>query len=183
MTEKRKGRPALIGLTGTNGAGKGEVAAWLRTKGYACHSLSDVLREELAARGLEAARDNLIRIGNELREKFGADVLARRIMARVTGPTVIDSIRNPAEVERLRKEDGFILLAVDAPAPLRFERARRRGRDESAATLEEFLRKEAEERSSNPAAQQIHRCFEMADAVVSNDGTLEELHSRLEAFL
>ena len=88
MTVKRVGRPALIGLTGTNGAGKGEIAAYLQTKGYACHSLSDILREELAARGLEAGRDNLIRIGNELRETFGADILARRTMDRVPGPTV-----------------------------------------------------------------------------------------------
>lgn len=176
-------RPRLIGLTGPNGAGKGEAAAFFAARGYAHRSLSDIIREELAAAGLPADRDHLIAKGNELRRKGGPDILARRLLKLVTGPTVIDSIRNPAEVERLRKEDGFILLAVDAPAPLRFERARRRGRDESAATLEEFLRKEAEERSSNPAAQQIHRCFEMADAVVSNDGTLEELHSRLEAFL
>ena len=43
-------QPALIGLTGTNAAGKGEAAAFLGTRGYAYLSLSDVLREELTAR-------------------------------------------------------------------------------------------------------------------------------------
>ncbi len=37
----------LIGLTGTNGAGKGEVASFFMKKGYAYFSLSDVIREEL----------------------------------------------------------------------------------------------------------------------------------------
>ena len=103
---ERAKRPALVGLTGTNGAGKGEAAAYLGTKGYGYLSLSDVLREELAARGLAASRDNLIAVGNELRARFGPDVLARRTMAKVLGPTVIDSIRNPREVDYLRRQAG-----------------------------------------------------------------------------
>jgi len=173
----------LVGLTGPNGAGKGEAAAFFVSRGYAYRSLSDILREELAAAGLPADRDHLIAKGNELRREGGPDVLARRLLQTVSGPTVIDSIRNPAEVERFRREPGFLLLAVDAPAALRYERVLSRGRNESAATLEDFIRKEAEEKSSDPSAQQIHRCFEMADAVVQNDGPLEELHRRLEAFL
>lgn len=176
-------RYRLIGLTGPNGAGKGEAAAFFVARGFVYRSLSDIIREDLAASGLPPDRDHLIARGNALRREGGPDVLARLLLERVTGPTVIDSIRNPAEVERFRRENGFILLAVDAPAPLRFERVMRRGRNESAATLEQFLRKEAEEMSANPAAQQIHRCFEMADFVVQNDGPLEELHRRLEAFL
>jgi dephospho-CoA kinase len=95
-------KPRLIGLTGTNGAGKGEAAAYFVSKGYAFFSLSDVIREELERRGEEATRDNLIRTGNELRERFGPDVLARRTMDKVRGPAVIDSIRNTREVAYLR---------------------------------------------------------------------------------
>ncbi|MEN6310189.1 MAG: AAA family ATPase [Acidobacteriota bacterium] len=91
--------PRLVGLTGTNGAGKGEAAAYFISRGFAYLSLSDILRDELRARGLEVSRDNLILAGNELRREFGPDVLARRTMARVTGPTVIDSIRNVREIE------------------------------------------------------------------------------------
>lgn len=137
-----KKRPELIGLTGTNGAGKGEAAAFFQTRGYARASLSDILREELSARGIPATRDNLIRTGNELRAAFGPDILARRTMDRVTGPTVIDSIRNMLEIAYFRTRKGFVLLAFDAPVELRFGRVAARGRDESAATLEEFRRKE-----------------------------------------
>jgi dephospho-CoA kinase len=180
---ERAKRPALVGLTGTNGAGKGEVAAYLGKQGYAYLSLSDVLREELAARGLPASRDNLITVGNELRARFGPDVLARRTMVKVIGPTAIDSIRNPREVEYLRRRLGFVLVSVDAPIELRFARARARGRDESAVTLEEFRAKEQLEMAGDETGQQIARCMAMADRSIVNDGTLEELWRKVEECL
>ncbi|MCJ7582348.1 MAG: AAA family ATPase, partial [Candidatus Aminicenantes bacterium] len=57
----------IIGLTGTNGSGKGAAAEYFISKGYAFFSLSDVIREELKKDGCEPTRDNLIRKGNELR--------------------------------------------------------------------------------------------------------------------
>jgi dephospho-CoA kinase len=174
------GTPRLIGLTGTNGAGKGEAAAYFMSRGYAYLSLSDILREELRARGLEVSRDNLILAGNELRREFGPDVLARRTMARVTGPTVIDSIRNVREIEYLRTAGDFVLLAVDAPIEIRFARVSARGRDESAATLDEFRRKEDLERAGGESAQQLEACLAAADHVIINDGTLEDLRRKLE---
>jgi len=170
----------LIGLTGTNGAGKGEAAAYFVSKGYAFFSLSDVIREELARRGEPATRDNLIRTGNELRAAFGPDVLARRTMAKVRGPAVIDSIRNAREVAFLRRQPGFVLLAVDAPIEVRFRRTAARGRDESASSLEEFRAKEAEERAGGDTAQQLEACMAAADRLIINDGTIEDLRRKLE---
>lgn len=174
--------PRLIGLTGTNGAGKGEAAAYFMTKGYACFSLSDVIREELARRGEAASRDNLIRVGNELRETFGADVLARRTVEKV-GPeakAVIDSIRNTSEIAYLRRQAGFVLLAIDAPVEVRFARVAERGRDESAADLASFKKKEAEERDGGAKAQQLEASLAAADRLIINDGTLEEFRRKLE---
>ena len=178
-----KAGPRIIGLTGTNGAGKGEAAAFFRKKGFVSFSLSDLIREELKKRNLPPTRNNLIRTGNELRCRFGPDVLARRVLRRIKGRAVIDSIRHPQEVDRLRTRPGFRLLAVDAPAALRFERVRRRGRNESAATLEEFLAKEQEEMGRSPEAQQLDLCLQMADVTLLNDSTLEDFHRKLEALL
>lgn len=172
--------PRLIGLTGTNGAGKGEAAAFFAAKGYAPFSLSDVIREELKARGEAVTRDNLIRTGNELRERSGPDILARRTMAKVSGPAVIDSLRNMHEVAFLRRQAGFVLLAVDAPIEMRFVRVSVRGRDESAADLEAFRNKEAQEREGGAAAQQLVACMAAADRLIVNDGTIPDLHRKLE---
>ena len=178
-----KNSPRLIGLTGTNGAGKGEAAAFLRNKGYACFSLSDILREKLREDGLEPSRDHLIAKGNALRRQGGPDILARLVMERVRERAVIDSIRNPSEVAYLRNQPGFLLVGIDAPAALRFGRLQKRGRNESARTLEEFIRKEGEENSGDPDGQQLRKCLAMADVLIFNDGPLEELHRRLEEVL
>jgi len=173
----------FIGLTGTNAAGKGEAAAFFADRGYRYHSLSDVIREELAGRGQETSRDNLIRTGNELRLRHGNDVLARRISERLAPPAVIDSIRNIQEVLFLRRLDGFILIAVDAPVEIRFERARQRGRNESAHSLGEFRKKEEEELAGGRNEQHLKTVMAAADVTVTNDGTLEEFHRKLKGLI
>jgi dephospho-CoA kinase len=176
-------RYRLIGLTGTNAAGKGEIAAYLAAKGYQAFSLSDVIREDLRRRGLEVNRDNLIAAGNALRRRYGADILARRVMTRIRGRAVIDSIRNTREVAFFRKQPGFILVAVDAPVELRFERARKRGRLESAATPDAFAAKEREEMAGGRDGQQLRRCLESADLTITNDGTLTALRRKVDQCL
>ena len=165
----------MIGLTGPNASGKGEVAKLLAEAGFALHSLSDVVRESAAERGLEASRDNLIAVGVRLRVEEGPGVLAARILPRLSGPAVVDSIRGPAEVARLRTLPRFILLGIDAPVALRFERAQRRGRLGDGASLEEFIRKEERENSEAETGQQLRRTLALADRVIRNDGTLDDL--------
>lgn len=176
-------RRRLVGLTGTNGAGKGEVASYLQKKGYAYVSLSDEIRNHLRRRGKKSTRDEMIAAGNALRRRYGADVLARRVMKKVKGPTVIDSIRNVSEITFLRRQGDFVLVAVDAPAELRFERVRKRGRSESASTFEEFVAKEKEEVAGGKNGQQLRRCLSLADVAIINDGTRQRLHRRIKEHL
>jgi dephospho-CoA kinase len=185
---KKQGNPSqfrhgFIGLTGTNSAGKGEVAAYLMKKGYACVSLSDEIREELERKGEEITRDSLIAAGNDLRRRYGPDILARRAIKKVKSPAVIDSIRNAGEVAFLRRQKGFLLVAVDAPIELRYERARKRGRAESAGTLAEFAAKEKREMEGGTDGQQLRLCLDLADVTIVNDGPLEALHRRVEELL
>ena len=115
--EKMRTPPRLIGLTGTNGAGKGEAAAFFMARGYAYFSLSDVIRDELRDRG-EAREPGQPHPDGE---RAAGALRPRRPgpaddgQGRGGGPAVIDSIRNTAEVAFLRRQDGFVLLAIDAP--------------------------------------------------------------------
>ncbi len=173
----------LIGLTGTNGSGKGEAAAFFKAHGYSYFSLSDIIRGELIQGRREITRDNLIQKGNQLREKHGADILARRVMDQVIGKAVIDSIRNLREVEYLRTQEGFILLAIDAPVEIRYTRVTQRGRNESASSLQEFIDKEEEEMRQKEKGQQLEPCMRSADYRVTNEGSLEDFFKKLEKFL
>lgn len=176
-------RPLIIGLTGPNAAGKGEVAAVLMKAGLGYHSLSDAVRQEAAFRGLDPTRENLIRIGNDLRRVHGPGVLARRIGRRLKGWDVVDSIRNPGEVEALRRCRGFVLLGVDATPRLRFARSVRRARAGDAMTFREFQAKELKENSRRGSAQQLTRTLAMADEILCNDGTLRRLRARARSLL
>ena len=154
------------------------MAKFLEAHGFTVHSLSDVVREAATASNLPHTRDHLIAEGVRLRQEGGPGALAARILPRLTGRAVVDSIRSPGEVEVLRRERGFVLLGVDAPRPLRFERSLRRGRTGDGLTLEEFARKEERENAATEMGQQLMKTLALADRVVLNDSTLEDLHER-----
>jgi len=174
----------IIGLTGPNAAGKGEAAAALRALGFTYHSLSDAVREAALQRGRTTGRDDLILTGNELRREGGAGILAELTLPKLGERDLVDSIRNPAEVAVLRRVPGFFLLGVTALPEVRFERARRRqGRGDAVASLQSFLDKEAEENTADPAAQQLGATFALADRIITNDGSIEELHQSIRALV
>jgi dCMP deaminase len=176
----------IIGLTGNNGSGKTAVSEYLKSRSFKYYSLSDEIREEIRRRSLEITREVLIDVGNELREKFGPGVLAERILQRLGNDQnyVIDSIRNPQEVEVLRQRSDFTLLALEADQKTRFERSRDRGRENAAQSFRQFVEEETRELdSANPANQQLYATQQKADLIVNNDGTLEELHRNLDKLL
>lgn len=168
----------ILGLTGKNGAGKGEIAKVLQEAGFVYHSLSDVLREELKKQGKEITRKNLTEFANELRAAKGGGCLAFFISQRLEPDHnyIIDSIRHPEEVEVLRRCNHFYLLEVEADPKIRFERIRLRAREADTLSYEKFVGQEAlEAQGKKPTDQQLNRTVEMADATVENNGTLEEL--------
>ncbi|HEX4999379.1 MAG TPA: deaminase [Terriglobia bacterium] len=172
----------LIGLTGRNASGKGEVARCLEAKGFHYHSLSDVIREEVRSQGKELTRENLIATGNELRRRFGPAVLAERVLERLPEGAhgVIDSIRNPSEVMALRKTKSFRLIRIEAPVDLRFERAKTRQREKEAVSLERFIELETIELSGDTASQNLLAVEALADETLDNSGTLDELRARVD---
>jgi len=176
----------IIGLTGKNGAGKTAVCDYLRTRGFEYASLSDAIRAEIRRRGDEITREKLIETGIEMREKGGTGILAERVLAGLESEHnyVIDSIRNPAEVEVLRRRPDFTLLAIEAVAKTRFERSLIRARENAAATFEQFMAEEERElESGNPAAQQLIATMAMADSVIENSETIAVLHDKLYEML
>ncbi len=176
----------IVGLTGKNGSGKGEVATFLRECGFEYHSLSDIIREEIRKKGNKVTRDRLIAEGTRLREKFGSSILAERTVEKLERDRnyVIDSIRNPEEVRTLRRNDDFSLLNIRAPRRLRFERTRRRGRESDPTSFRQFVETEEREfKSGNPAAQQLLATEKEADRVIDNNGTLEALHKKIRSLL
>lgn len=177
----------ILGVSGPYGAGKGEAVAWLRDRSFYAWSLSDVIREELAGRGLPETRERMIETGNALRAEGGPGALAKRLVAKLLPDRnyVIDSVRHPAEVEVLRgAASGFRLIWVDADFATRLERIRSRGRPGDPRTAEELARLEGREMGSDdPSAQQLGAVRDAADFTLRNDGDLASLHAALQTVL
>ncbi len=176
----------IIGLTGKNGAGKGEVAKYLRERGFQYFSLSDVLREEASKENVAVTRENLIQLGNKLRLQLGPGALAERIFSRLDPEKnyIVDSVRHPSEVEVLRRRVDFILACVNAPQRLRFERIKLRKRENDPQTFEEFQSVETREAASaNATDQQLDHAIAKADVVLDNGGPLKMLHERVREVL
>src|SRR6266446_2170701 len=168
----------LIGLTGRNASGKGEVAKYLQKKSFYYYSLSNVIRDEIRLRGEEPTRDRLIVVGNELRQRYGAKILAERILAKIEDDKhyIIDSIRNPAEVDAFRAAKHFKLIKVEAPAEVRFQRILSRQRESDPRTLEDFVALENREAEGDDTSQNLVKVELMADHALINDGVLENLY-------
>jgi dCMP deaminase len=175
----------LIGLTGRNASGKGEVAKYLETKSFYYCSLSDVIREEIRRRNQQMTRESLIETGNELRQRFGAGVLAHRILDKVEDDKhyIIDSIRNPVEVEALRTAKNFKLIRVVAPLELRFERLKNRAREGDPVDFEHFRALEQREMQGDVTSQNLMKVEAMADEELINDGSLGTLHQRIDQLM
>ena len=181
----------IIGLTGKNASGKGEAANYLKSKRFIYYSLSDVIREEATKRKLEHSRDNLIKIGNELREKFAPNYLAQQINKKIKiqlknnkNPNfVIDSIRSPFEAKELMKNKNFVFIGIDSHTELRFKRLLERNRLGDAKTLEEFKKQEQRENLKSDTNQQLDATFGMAQKIIFNDGTLKDLHKKIDDLL
>lgn len=177
----------IIGVSGTNGAGKGAVVAYLRARSFYPLSLSDVIRAALREQGIEETRERMIEAGRTLRAERGPGALAERLVQDLLPDRnyVIDSIRHPAEIEVLRANaSGFTLLWIDANPEIRFERMRKRARGGDPLTLEELLRLEGKERGSDdPASQQLDAVRLLADHHLTNDGDFTQLYDAVQRVL
>ncbi len=177
----------IIGLSGLNGSGKGEIVRFLEARSFLSLSLSDVIRDELRAQGLEETRERMIETGRAIRAAEGPGALALRL-ARKLDPErnyAIDSVRHPAEVEVLRDHtSNFRLIWTQADDRVRLERIRARARPGDPQTLEELRRLEGRELGSDDeSAQQLLAVRELADYTIDNSGDLEQLQEAVHGVL
>ncbi len=176
----------LLGITGTNGSGKGTVVDYLvMQKGFSHYSARMFLIEEVRARHLPQNRDSMRDVANALRKEHQASYLMERlfVMAAEEPKAVLESVRTIGEAEFL-KSKGAILLAVDADKKLRYERVVARGSETDQVDFEKFCAQEDLEMASpDPWDMNVFGVMQMSDARIENNGSLEELHAKVDETL
>lgn len=177
----------IIGITGTNGAGKGTAVEYLvKDKGFAHFSARSFITEEILKRGLEVNRDNTNLVANDLRKIHHPAYVAEQLLERAStkgGDAVIESIRNMGEAEFL-KSKGALIWAVDADRKVRYERSILRGTELDQISFEKFCEQEDREMGQKEKFDMnIKGVIAMADTVFTNNGTQEELFAQIEIAL
>lgn len=168
--------PQLIGISGTFASGKDTIADFLvRDFDFTHVSTGDMVRKVAMKKYGSIERPVLVKTATELRYERGAGVLVDEAL-KESRPLVITGIRSLGEAKAL-KAAGGILLFVDAPIEVRYERVKSRKRDdETLLSLEEFRANEAKELAagSNDEDFNITAISQMADVSIQNDVPLDQ---------
>ena len=121
----------VLAFVGMPGSGKGTCTDYLDSKGYPVVHFGQMIVEEVEARGQEVNEQNERVVREELREKEGKDVFAKRVAQRCAEhiadgheTVVIDGLYSWTEQKALREKFGtdLLLIAVYTPKKLRYER-------------------------------------------------------------
>lgn len=177
----------IIGLTGSYCSGKDTVADYIvKNNGFTHFSLSDEIRLLMKEQGIEPTRENLIKFGTQLRKDNGNAVLAKSVAKKFEESKnyCITSIRHSQEVNFFKTIKNFVLINVDAPQQIRFDRMQHRKRPGDPQTLEKFIELEEKESQSSGSGQQVALCSKMADIVFINDtNDINLLHKKIDNLL
>ncbi len=175
----RKLGSKVVLIVGLPGSGKDLVTEALEEElGYEAFRMSDELLEELEKRRLPITRENMRKVGMELRKERGMAAIAKLVISKMRKSSseyfVVNGIRNLEEIEEFKREfgDEVITIAIIAPKKLRFLRQlkrKRSGFDES-----EYFRF-LEEDEKEIRTFHIGDAIASADYFVLNDGGIEEL--------
>ncbi len=173
----------IIGLTGPMASGKSTILDVLKKLRYKHVTLSDMVREEARNLGIKEKRENLMNVGQNLRSKYGAGVLGFRALEKIkfsgSDMWVIDGIRNPAEIDEIRKGENVVIIANTAPEEMIIDRIRSRKRADDTfdeLSIRQKLRREMGE-GEPEEGQQVGKCIEMADYVFENIVAFEEVEN------
>jgi dephospho-CoA kinase len=168
----------VLVLCGPPGSGKGVVARKASERGMSVLSLGDIVRSEMASKGLPETPANVGKTALSMREEHGEEIVVDRLIPSLmstleVSDVLIDGMRQPEEMDRLKKHiDDVTVVAMSATPQSRSEWLEGRGRGEDGGGTEFTEREERE------WGWGLEMLMDQAHAIILNEGSLEELEER-----
>jgi dephospho-CoA kinase len=175
----------ILGLAGEIASGKGTVAKYINEKYFgSSHRFSTMLRDVARRMYMEESRENIQKISTLFRKNFSDDLMSKVIYHDVENDShehiVVDGVRRVPDIDYLKKLPGFKLVYIEADIEKRYERLTKRGEntDDNSKSFEEF--KKDHERETELRIKDLKN---IADFVVDNNGTFEELYAQIDKII
>lgn len=189
--------PRLIGISGTFASGKDTAARYLvEVKGFMHLSTGDLLRAEADKTNIGHDRATLIEISVKLRKDYGS--LGALVLKGIDnwknnrnnfpGGLVVSGLRIMAESEEIKNQNG-LLLFIDAPDDVRYQRMKSRAKSEGRIVeleninnLEDFIQSEVQEMQGLGGEERpnILGVKNIADCVIQNNHGLVEFYNKID---
>ncbi len=178
-------RKKIIAFTGKIASGKGRAIEHIISR----YGLPEIeyklaLKETFELFNIQASREMYQKLSRFLRETYGQDVIERAILKKIrqsySHAILLGGLRRPSDFDRLKKLFDFYLVYIDSPVKQRYEwmRARLRDAGDAEMTYDTFLIKDQDE-----AEREIESLKTVADFVIENTGTEQELFKKIDAIL
>jgi dephospho-CoA kinase len=176
----------IIGVVGQIACGKGVLKDYLiKDLEFGSFSLSSIVHEEVKKRKItDVTRKVLQDIGDELRKKYGNDILVRWAIKLLKKQgekhILIEGIRNTGEIEYLKKLLNFFLIGVKAKRKLRFERLLKRAKPWDPKNWKDFLVVDQRDLGIGQikSGQQVGRCLAYCDYILTIIKTKKTLRKK-----
>ena len=178
----------ILAIVGMSGSGKSVAVDYLTEKGYPKVYFGGMIYKEMEKRGIERTEDGESekKFREEIREKEGKDWVVKQAIAETKDligagqkRIILDGVYSWTEYKTLKHEfpKALTFIAIVVDKKLRYARvADRPGRAFDAAAIRERDRSEIENlEKGGPIAA--------ADYYILNNGTVPELHERLNQIL
>lgn len=174
----------VIAVVGMSGSGKSEAGIFFKEKGWEVLRFGAVIDEGLQAEGLPWTAENNIYYREKIRKELGMAAVAMKMMPKIDAAMqtdkeiILDGLYSWEEYTTLKEKFPYLfLLCVFASPAIRYERLA--SRKERAFSKEEAgVRDLTELQNLNKGGP-----IAMADYLIKNEGTKEELYRELEKFL
>lgn len=164
------------------GAGKSLASGVAKSMGMPIFVSGDIIRAEARRRALKPSKENLGRLMLALRKKEGMGAVAKRLVPildlRKDRYVVYEGARNVEELGELRNRYRIVIVAIHASQQSRFERLLKRKRSDRPRNWKDFS-----ERDQRELKVGVGKVIALADRMVENEDTKEDLKRRMKRVL
>ena len=174
----------IIALVGLAGSGKSSAVEYLTEKGFPKIYFGGVIYKAMDEAGIEKTWDNQQQFREEIRRREGKDFVIKRVIKNIhdlinagQNKIVLDGLYTWSEYKFLKHEfpGQVVVISIVTPKYLRYQRmAKRIERPMQPHEVDQRDWSEIENlEKGGPIA--------IADYFIINDGSLEQLHQKIDA--